>query len=223
MKHSRAPFKGPYFDPTRMGFRMACPYELNRRALTIVAVCWNPLERATVFVNADGLALPLEVHPYDVVDLLQHAVRAEYGKVIGDGQFAMRPAELKALEASGKIKQWVVYHLPQPTGYVNDAATWAEFVAVDLEAERKAATESHAAATRRQRSPGACGVELPWAESPQAEVRDLEGEVQAVTERRQAELNELRRQWLASDARINAWLRGDVGDPPLLALMKGAA
>ncbi|WP_033998018.1 hypothetical protein [Pseudomonas paraeruginosa] len=222
MKHSRVPFKGPYFDPTGIGFRMASLHELNRRALTIVAVCWNPIERAAVFVNADGLALPLEVHPYDVVDLLQHAVRVDYGKVIGDGQFAMKPAELKALEASGRIKPWVVYHLPQPTGYVNDAATWAEFVAADLEAERKAAAESHAAAIRLQRSPGALGVELPWAESLQAEARDLESEVQAA-ERRQAELDELRRQWLASDARINAWLRGDVGDPPLLALMKGAA
>ncbi|MCY1282004.1 hypothetical protein D9M70_308260 [compost metagenome] len=223
MKHSRMPFKGPYFDPTNMGFRMARPYEPNRRALTIAAVCWNPTERAAVFVNADGFALPLEVHPYDVVDLLQQAVRVEYGKVIGDGQFAMKPAELKALEASGRIKPWVVYHLPQPTGYVNDSATWAEFVAVDLEAERKATTESHAATTRLQRSPGACGVELPWSESLQAEVRDLESEVRAAAERRQTELDELRHQWLASDARINAWLRGDVGDPPLLALMKGAA
>ncbi|EOF7609756.1 hypothetical protein ACK2KW_001053 [Pseudomonas aeruginosa] len=185
-------------------------------------MCWNPLERAAVFVNADGLALPLEVHPYDVVDLLQHAVRVEYGKVIGDGQFAMKPAELKALEASGRIKPWLVYYLPQPTGYVNDAATWAEFLAADLEAERKAATESHAATTRLQRSAGASGVELPWAESLQAEARDLESEVQAAAERRQAELDELRRQWLASDTRINAWLRGDVG-APLLALMKGAA
>lgn len=204
MKSSRVPFKGPYFDPTNMGFRMARPYELNRRALTIAAVCWHPLERAAVFVNADGLALPLEVHPYDVIDLLRYAVRVEYGKVIGDGQFAMKPAELKALESSGRIKPWVVYHLPQPTGYANDAAAWAEFVAADLETESKAATESHAEAARLNRSPTAC-------------------EVQAAVNHRQAELNELRRQWIASDARINAWLRGDVGEPPLLALTKGAA
>lgn len=223
MKHSRTPFKGPYFDPTNMGFRMARPYEINRRALTIAAVCWNPLERAAVFVNADGLALPLEVHPYDEVDLLRHAVRTEYSKVIGDGQFAMKPAELKALESSGRIKQWMVYHLPQPAGYVNDTVIWAEFLAADLEAERKATTESHAVATQLQRSPGTCGVALPWAESPPAETPDLDSEVRAAVERRKAELDGQRRQWLASDARINAWLRGDLGDPPLLTLMKGAA
>ncbi len=223
MKYSRTPFKGPYFDPTNMGFRMASPYEINRRALTIAAVCWNPLERKAVFINADGLALPLEVHPYEVVDLLRHVVRTEFGKVIGDGQFAMKPAEIKALEASGRIKPWVVYHLPQPHGYVNDAATWAEHVETELEAERQAASASHAAATQLQRSPGACGVALPGAKSLPAEAHDLASEVQAAVERRQVELNDRRRQLLASDARINAWLRGDLGDPPLLTLMKGAA
>lgn len=223
MSFPRVPFKGSYFDPTRLGFRPARSHEINRRALTIAAVCWNPLERLAVFVNADGLALPLEVHPYEVVDLLQHAVRIEYGKVVGDGQFAMKPAELKALEASGRIRQWMVYHLQQPAGYVNDAATWREFVADDLEGERKAATDNHAVEARLQRSQGAAGVELPWADVPPVAVSDLDSHVRRAVERRQAELEEMRRQWLASDARISAWLRGDVGDPPLLALMKGAA
>lgn len=212
MKHSRPPFKGPYFDPTTMGFQMARPHEMNRRALTIASLCWNPIERAAVFVNADGLVLPLEAHPYDVVDLLKHADRVEYGKVIGDGQFAMKVAERKALEASARIKSWVVYHLPQPTGYVNDAATWAVFVAAELEAERCATTQSQAAAGCLSRS-----------SALQAGTDDLANDIKAAVEDRQATLEAQRRRWLASDARINAWLRGDVSEPPLLAQMKGAA
>lgn len=42
-------------------------------------------------------------------------------------------------------------------------------------------------------------------------------------EQHRADLEAWRREELAKGAQIAAYLRGDVGDPPLLALMKGAA
>ena len=64
---------------------------------------------------------------------------------------------------------------------------------------------------------------LPWIDANHPAPAELENEIIQGVQQRREELEKQRRFWLAEDARINAWLRGDCGHPPLLALMQGAA
>lgn len=222
MTFRHVPFDGPYFDPTGLGFAPPITGAMNWRTRSIVTICWDPLDREAVFLNADGYALPLEPHPYELRRLLENAESQEFGKLEGIGQFAPKPAMVNALQGSGRLKRWVLYRLPEPDGYANDAATWAAYVAADLEEERKSTQASHAAAidlyNRRARQPG---VDLPWPTAP-GQQPDLELALRENLAQREADLADQYRARQAEEKAIAAWLRGDAGGPPLLALMQAA-
>lgn len=223
MNHNRPPFSGPYFDPTGLGFyRPRDDLSLHRRALSIMAICWNPTEREALFVNAAGHCVPLEPHPYELASALSRPARVEYGRVIGDGQFAMKPAALKALESSGRIRQWIVYWLWQPAGYADDEEVWAAHLARELEAASNRARATYAESLRFFSSQTA-DVSLLGIDANQHTPPALESEILQEVQQRRDELEKQRRSWLVEDARINAWLRGDCGHPPMLAIMQGAA
>lgn len=200
MSFPRSAFNSPFFDPTGLGFVVPKLDRLNWRAITIVTVCFDPTEREAVFVNADGYAVPLEPHPYEIKRLLELAVSREYGKVCGTGQFAMKPARLGVLQNQGQLKRWIAFHLAQPAHYANDPATWAAYVEADLLEERRA-IESGTHALAVLRHPLAAQTPRPTTDS---------------VERRRADLKaEYRRRKAENDA-VNAWLRGDASTPPLL-------
>jgi hypothetical protein len=222
MSIRHAPFDGPYFDPTGLGFAPPSSSGMNWRARSIVTICCDPLEREAVFLNADGYALPLEPHPYELRRLLEQAESQEFGKLEGIGQFAQKPAMVNALQSSGRLKRWILYRLPEPAGYANDAAVWAGYVAGDLEEERKSTEASHAAAidlyTRRARR---AGVDLPWP-TETAQKPELELSLRENLAKREADLADQYRARQTEERAIAAWLRGDAGGPPLLALMQVA-
>jgi hypothetical protein len=205
MNYPRVPFATPYFDPTGIGFAPPHLASLNWRAFTIVTVCFDPTEREAVFVNADGYAVPLEPHPYEIKRLLELAVSREYGRVCGSGQFAMKPARLGVLQNQGQLKRWIAYHLEQPARYANDLATWAAYVETDLLEERRA-IEAAAQALAALRHPLAAQTPRPTAD--------------ALERRRAALMAEYRRRKVENDA-VNAWLRGDASTPPLLQALAG--
>lgn len=222
MSIRHVPFDGPYFDPTGLGFAPPSTSGMNWRARSIVTVCCDPLEREAVFLNADGYALPLEPHPYELRRLLEQAESQEFGKLEGIGQFARSAAMVNALQSSGRLKRWILYRLPEPDGYANDAAIWARYVAGDLEEERKGTEASHAAAmdlyTRCVRQPS---VDLPWP-TETAQKPGLELSLRENLAKREADLADQYQARQAEERAIAAWLRGDAGGPPLLALMQVA-
>lgn len=209
----------PYRDPSGLGFslnlhRPGCwP---ARRQLTLVAVCWNFAEDRALFINAAGLVVP-SWHNRDVLAKLlrSRTLRQEFGRVIGDGQFAIKSAELKAIENSGRIKPWLVHYLDTPASYLDDSSAWAAYVECDLQAERDAFARSNEAVAELRRR-GVAFAQHSAGDTYDAELRQ-------VLERRRAEIDSRRTKDLADEARIAAWLRGDVGGPPLLAMMQGAA
>lgn len=212
----------PYRDPYGLGFALIPESSsglLPCRQRTIVAVMFSAVDEQAQFVNGSGLAVPAKFNLDTLAPLLRrHAVRQEFGRVFGEGQFALKPAALNALESSGRLKSWVAHWLPEPAGYLDDAVTWAAYVEADQQAERSAFANNHdAVAELRQRR--VSGVELPWYADPAAYDAALHQQL----EQRRAELDAWRRDELAKGAQLAAWLRGNVGDPPLLALMKGAA
>ena len=212
----------PYRDPYGLGFALIPEGRsdlLPCRQRTIVAVMFSTVDEQAQFVNGAGLVVPAKFNLDTLAPLLRrHAVRQEFGRVFGEGQFALKPAALNALESSGRLKSWVAHWLPEPAGYLDDAVTWAAYVEADQQAERSAFANNHdAVAELRQRR--VSGVELPWYADPAAYDAALHQQL----EQRRAELDAWRRDELAKGAQLAAWLRGNVGDPPLLALMKGAA
>lgn len=213
MKPVRFPFDGAYFDPSGQGFTLAQPPGITTppsRQRLIVAVCWNQADDRAFFINGAGLVVPSEHNRYELAPLLlRRGVRTEYGVVIGQGLFAMKAAELKTLESSGRLKQWVTVHLAQPCGWLDDAATWSAHLAKDLDEERRAVTSSHAAAHE---------LRLRHA-SIEEQSQGLEDVTRRAVAQRRAELESWRSDTLAADARLGAWLRGEVGAPPLLAAM----
>lgn len=227
MKNNRRPFAGPYFDPTGLGFGLVLRHHDGapcRQQLTITTICWNCAEDRALFVNAAGLVVPSEHDRYELAELLRtRTAELQYGAVVGDGQFAMKPTERNALASSGRIRQWVLYRLEQPAPYLDDEAAWAAWLETELDAERKAAAKSQLAEQGLQRSFSQRGVELPWSGVAGTGEADQETCEHQSVETRRAALTAVRAKSLAEDVRIAAWLRGDVGDPPLLALMKGAA
>ena len=220
MSHSRPHFPEPYRDPYGVGFGLSiersssCP---PCRQRTIVAVMFSVVDEEARFVNGAGLVVPAKFNLDTLAPLLRrHSVRQEFSRVFGEGQFAFKPAELKALESSGRIKSWVVHWLPEPAGYLDGADTWAAYVEADQAEERKAFANNHdAVAELRQRRADV----TPWYADPAA----YEAALLKQLERRGDELDTWRRDELAKATQIAAWLRGTAGDPPLLALMKGVA
>ena len=158
MSFPRVPFDTPYFDPTGLGFQPAKLTGLAWRAFTIVTICFDPHEREALFINADGYAVPLEPHPYELSRLLERAIAREYGRVCGAGQFAMKHGRISALQSSGQLKRWVVYHLEQPAHYANEPAAWHAYVESDL-AEEGRAVEATAETIAHL-------VRVPWPEKP---------------------------------------------------------
>ena len=216
----------PYRDPYGLGFALITDSQSSRppcRQRTIVAVMFSAIDGEAQFVNGAGLAVPAKFNLDTLAPLLsRHAVRQEFGRVFGQGQFAIKPAALKVLESSGRLKSWVVHWLPDPAGYLDDAGSWATHIEVDQDAERDAFARSIAAAVElgQQR---AGGVELPWPAAKAADPTAYDAALRQQLEQRRAELDAWRRDELAKSAQLAAWLRGNVGDPPLLALMKGSA
>lgn len=220
MTHSRPYYPEPYRDPYGVGFDLSIERSNSRPPCpqrAIVAVMVSVVEEDARFVNAARLAVPAKFNLDTLAPLLRrHSVRQEFGRVLGEGQFAFKPAELRALESSGRIKSWVVHWLPEPAGYLDDADTWAAYVEADQVEERKAFANNHdAVAELRQRRADV----TPW----YADRAAYDAALLKQLEERRAELDAWRRDELAKSAQIAAWLRGTAGDPPLLALMKGAA
>ena len=216
----------PYRDPYGLGFALIPESSsglLPCRQRTIVAVMFSAVDEQAQFVNGSGLAVPAKFNLDTLAPLLRrHAVRQEFGRVFGEGQFALKPAVLNALESSGRLKSWVAHWLPEPAGYLDDASAWATYVEVEQAAERDAFVRNHAAAVELgQMRVG--GVELPWSAALAADPAAYDAALHQQLEQRLAELDTCRRDELAKGAQLAAWLRGNVGDPPLLALMKGAA
>lgn len=206
MNFPRVPFDTPYFDPTGLGFHPPKPTSLAWRAFTIVTICFDPQEREALFINADGYAVPLEPHPYELRRLLERAIAREYGQVCGAGQFAMKPARISTLQSSGQLKRWVVYHLEQPAHYANEPAAWHAYVEGDL-AEEGRAVEATAEAVAHL-------VRVPWKEGPEPCAAQ-------VIEDRRAELMAQYRSRKADNDAVNAWLRGDMPTAPLLQALAG--
>lgn len=216
----------PYRDPYGLGFALIPERTSDHppcRQRTIVAVMFSAVDEQAQFVNGAGLVVPAKFNLDTLAPLLcRHAVRQEFGRVFGEGQFALKPAVLNALESSGRLKSWVAHWLPEPAGYLDDASAWATYVEVEQAAERDAFVRNHAAAVEQgQRRVG--GVELPWSAALATDPAAYDAALDQQLEQRCAELDAWRRDELAKGAQLAAWLRGNVGDPPLLALMKGAA
>lgn len=234
MTYRRVPFDGPYCDHTALGFTPPHPVVMNWRARSIVTICCNPLDRdEAIFINAAGYAVPLEPHPYELRHLLARAVSREYGFLEGLGQFALKPGRVGGMASSGQLKRWIIYHLAQPDGYANDPAVWAAHVARELDDEQRHIEASHPALVEAynmlrglQQASRLADIELPWpAKAPRTapEPPDLARDLRDGLATRGAELAEQYRQEKTKDDAIAAWLRGDVGEPPLLTLMQGAA
>lgn len=208
-------------DTYSLGFRF--PWPGSQRPLlrngTIVAVCWDGDEAQ--FVNAAGLAVPCR--PGDLLRLqLSRASHLEYGAIIGDGQFAMKPHVLKSMEGAGTLRKWVLYHFDLcDCWFYDDATAWAAHEQSEIadltpgyflemaELERKL--------QRRQRLDSAQSADdfapsLPALPTP----AELEERRQKAIAERLADLQEQRRQALEQDRQLGAWLRGELTSPPLL-------
>lgn len=228
MKRNRHPFEEPYFDPYRIGFALYRPDQPNWRQRTIAGVSWDGRAKEAYFFNPDGLVLPLEPHPWNLPPMLgRHAVRRKFAHVEGVGLFAMKPAQLRAMSAA-RMGDWVTYWLiDDDAHYANEPDTWA----VHADARAREARENVEWAFKHYPSrhwpehlQSTCGLD-------EAERTALQQQRAAHMEHQQAEAEQVSRsnsaedyaRQCAYDKRINAWLRGEAGDPPLLALMKDAA
>lgn len=225
MKFTNPLYLEPYRDPYGLGFALSARASSQPpcRQRTIVAVIFSAADEQAQFVNGAGLVVPAKFNLDTLAPLLRrHAVRQEFGRVFGEGQFALKPAALKALESSGRLKSWVAHWLPAPAGYLDDAGAWATYVEGEQAAERDAFAKNHAAAVELGRHRGG-GVELPWSAALAAEPAAYDAALHQQLEQRRAELDAWRRDELAKSVQLAAWLRGNMGGPPLLAMMKGAA
>ncbi|WP_139206992.1 hypothetical protein [Pseudomonas jinjuensis] len=210
MRAARVPFRGPFFDLYRIGFSLYSPGEHNWRQRTIAGVSWSAREQKAYFFNPDGLALPLEPHPWELPEMLGgHTVRREFAKVVGVGLFAMPVRQRNALTVDG-LAEWVTCWLvADDAPYANDPATWATYVDSDLAAERRACKAALAIGQGI-----AHGAVAP---------ADVSQQVQANIEARRLYLQAEYAYESAEDRRIADWLRGSGGEPPLLALVEGKA
>jgi hypothetical protein len=206
MTFRHAPFNGPFFDPYRVGFGLYLESALNWRPRTIAGVSWNGREREALFFNPDGLALPLEPHPWELPALLErHAVRREFATIHGAGQFAMKPARRNAMSPA-VLNEWMTYWLVDDAArYANSPSVWGAYVESDLAAERQCIEACHTLSESLQRR------------NPNLAVGDLgESILDGLAARRDHLQAEHERQ-CAEDRRISAWLRGEPMHLPLLA------
>lgn len=210
MKTLRMPSRGPFFDSYRLGVSLYRPSERNWRQRTIAGVSWNGRERKAYFFNPDGLALPLDPHPWGLPDMLaDRNVRREFSTVLGVGLFAMPDRQRNALTAACLAEWMTLWLVADDAPYTNDPATWATFVAADLEAERRA-TESAIAIGRSLRRDVAAPADDTQQVRESVEARRLYLQAEYTYE-------------AAEDLRIATWLRGGDGAPPSRALMEVAA
>lgn len=207
----------PYRDPSGLGFaiypekREGFPL---RRQTTVVGVCWNFAEDRAYFFNGAGFVVP-SWHNRDALAALlrRRTVRQEFGRVIGEGQFSIKQAELNAMQSTGRIKPWIVHWLAEQVAWLDDVDAWAAYVEADQEAERRAFAQSYeAAADLRAR-----GLNVAEAGDSRYELA-----LRNQLDESRAELESARAEALAADARITAWLRGVASEPPLLAMMQAA-
>lgn len=211
----------PFRDRYGLGFRLPggpAPLERHR---TITAVCWDGDEAQ--FVNAAGLVVPCKAG--DVLrSQLTRASHREFGKIVGGGQFAMKPHVLKAMESAGTLRKWVLYHFSLcECWFYDDSAAWDAHVQADLdelnpEYFREIAEVERKLKQRQQRfNDWQCidddfAPDLPDLPTPEA----LKERHQQAIAKRRAELHEQRRQALEQDQQLGTWLRGELPTPPLL-------
>lgn len=228
MKQNRHPFAEPFFDPYRIGFSLYRPDKTSWRQRTIAGVSWDGRAREAYFFNPDGLVLPLEPHPWKLPPLLgQYAVRQEFAHVEGIGLFAMKPAQMKAM-TSARLGDWVTYWLvASDARYANEADTWAghtEARAAQAREDVEWTTKHQADQFWPEHLRWRCGMDeaarAVLLQQRAAYVKQLQSEAEQASRSNSAE--DYARQ-CAYDKRLNAWLRGEAGGPPLLALMQGAA
>lgn len=209
-------------DTYSLGFRFPWPGSQGPllRNGTIVTVCWDGDEAQ--FVNAAGLVVPCKAG--DVLrSQLTRASHREFGKIVGDGQFAMKPHVLKSMESAGTLRKWVLYHFRLcDCWFYDDAAAWDTHVQADLaelspEYFREIAEVERKLKQHQQRfNDGQCIDEFVPALPDQPTPEALEELRQQEIAKRRAELHEQRQKALEQDQQLHAWLRGELPMPPLL-------
>lgn len=209
---------GPFRDCYGLGFRFAFGYggagTLLRNG-TIVAVCYDGEEAQ--FVNAAGLAVPC-VAMDDLPELLRHASRREYCKIVGDGQFAKPEHVVKSMEGAGTLRKWVTYYfdLGEFCLYYDDTAAWDAHVQSQLDhldtKHLKEIAELEHKLQRRQQPADDLPPQLPAMPTP----AELEERRQQAIARDLESFASQRRKALEQDQQLGAWLRGELPAPPLL-------
>ncbi len=224
------PFKTAIFDPTGFGFGYWLPGFRYYPELHISAVSYNQQEDRAYFINANGNAVPLEHNRYPLAAMLKRAVRHEFGCIAGDGQFAMKPPEYQALVKAGRLKEWVTYWFADPEpGFESDPAVYAAYRAkCVLEARKNTESFFRTAEDRywpeelrsAKQQPEALSINREQLQEKRRAWLDLE--LKRCEEQAGKECDESRAAQMKLDKQIGEWLRGDVGYPPLLALMKAS-
>lgn len=197
-------------DTYSLGFRFPWPGQQGPllRNGSIVAVCWDGDDAQ--FVNAAGLVVPCKAG--DVLrSQLTRASHREFGKIVGDGQFAMKPHVLKATENAGTLRKWVLYHFSLcDCLFYDDSAAWDAYEQRELAEldrhyqQRIASLEEYRQSQGKFASRGPNDIELLEQERRQALTAD------------QDRLANQRRQALEQDQQLGAWLSGELPTPPLL-------
>lgn len=211
----------PFRDRYGIGFHFAFGYGGSGHLLrnrTIVAVCSDGDEAQ--FINAAGLVVPC-VAMDGLPELLRHAIRREYGQIIGDGQFAKPAHVLKAMEGAGTLRKWVTcyFGLAEFCFYFDDDTAWDAHEQAEIAGLTPAYILEMAELERRHQRRQRLASEI--ADSPQGlpdlpTPAELEERRQKAIAERLAELREQRRQALEQDRQLGAWLRGELPAPPLL-------
>lgn len=220
-------FNAPFFDKYQIGFALPNEHKPNWRQRTIAGVSLNAEEQEAYFFNPDGLVLPLKHHPYELPLLLRkHHPRIELATIQGTGLFAIKPAQLNAMPQSVRSR-WVTYWLIDGSEqYANTKEVWEAYMAKEVELRLRSHTPQM---TDTQ--------DIYWPPHLRRQ-NATEQDLETLTERRQAYFKrslieaekDCHAEWsiryakeCAKDQQINAWLRGVLGQPPLLAAMQGAA
>lgn len=224
------PFKTPLFDPTGLGFGHWVAAWKYFRQRYIAGVSYNQSDDRIQAFNPDGLVLPLEHNRYALPKLLQGAVRHEFGRICGEGQFAIKAHEYRTLESAGRLKEWVTYWFSDPEGgFACEPTVRAVCRAKSVRQCREDIEVAFRSASDRVwpehlRAGALKQSGLSDAESLSSSRQAwLASEIQRREEEAGEDSDRFYAQQLEFDRQISAWLRGDVGHPPLLALMKGAA
>ena len=96
MTYSRPYYPEPYRDPYGVGFGLSIEHSSSQppcRQRTIVAVMFSAVDEEARFLNGAGLVVPAKFNLDTLAPLLRrHAMRQEFSRVFGEGQFALKPA-----------------------------------------------------------------------------------------------------------------------------------